>query len=159
MKNKKGFLMSEALVVSTVLLTALSLLYSQFVAASIKLNETKNYNVTEINHYAALIVKFIMDNDYFATITSDSGYVNNVLSISDCSTCTNLKLFKNEIESNLGVYFIKSGAIDSANNTAINKYISFMKGNIEDNQLVVIVTKPSLSTGTLLRYGYGVIDV
>lgn len=58
--NNKGFLLSEALVVATVLLTALVILYAQYAKILIKIRGTRNYN-TEKAMYAAYQV-----SDYMA---------------------------------------------------------------------------------------------
>lgn len=169
MKNKKGFLMSEALVVSTVLLTALALIYSQFATANAKISETKNYSTVEANYYASVVIKYIADNGYLNTIKNSTNWSNYILSVDSCTTCADLKTLKTVInpgdnaDSKLNIYFIDSDNINSASGSAgLNKYITYIKTQVAANQYVVIVSKTQKGTGDpafdITRYGYGVIN-
>lgn len=167
MKNKKGFLMSEALVVSTVLLTALALIYSQFVTANAKISETKNYNTVENNYYASLVINYIQDYSYLNTIKNSSNWSNNILTVDNCISCTELQNFEQQVinpgdnvNSKLNIYFIDSDNINSATGSAaLNKYITYIKPQVAANQYVVIVSKTQKGADfDLTRYGYGVIN-
>ena len=91
MKNNKGFIMTEALIISAVVLTALILIYAQFVKIDRAYsNEYKNNNVNGI--YKLNQIGSFLDEDGLDTIppTLDGGYKE----ITDCKFASNTEQCK-----------------------------------------------------------------
>jgi len=99
--NKKGFLLAEALVVATVLLTALVIIYAQYAKIFVKLRGTRNYN-TDKAMYAAYQMSEFMSNpvildEVINCINPASGTMSK--NLADCIFSNgNVTLLLNELE-------------------------------------------------------------
>ena len=89
MKNNKGFVMTEALVISAVVLTALILIYAQFVRLDRAYSNEYTYNNVNGIYKLHQIDTFIQDEDseYENIIEDLDGYKD----LTDCSFATNEK--------------------------------------------------------------------
>jgi len=64
-KNNKGFLLSEALVVSTILLTGLVFIYSMYVNSTMQVAMNRNMNTVNATYLASQIIRFANDYEYW----------------------------------------------------------------------------------------------
>lgn len=99
--SKKGFLLSEALVVATVLLTALVIIYAQYAKILIKLRGTRNYNTDKAMYAAYQIGEFMSDRVVLDEVINCINPASGTMS-KNLATCTlsngNVTLLLNELE-------------------------------------------------------------
>ena len=88
--NNKGYLMTEALIISAIVLTALILIYAQFSRLNKSYNESYFYNSVN-GLYALNQVATFLDDDGIENITSA---LDDYLDITDCSYATNTNYCK-----------------------------------------------------------------
>lgn len=84
-KNNKGFLLSEALVVSTILLTGLVFIYSMYVNSTMQVAMNRNMNTVNATYLASQIIRFANDYEYWLEIADCRRPANAV--ITDISNC------------------------------------------------------------------------
>ena len=90
MKNNKGYIMTEALIISAIVLTALILIYAQFARLNKSYNESYYYNSVN-GLYALNQVATFLDDD---GIESIENALTDYLDITNCSYATDLNYCK-----------------------------------------------------------------
>lgn len=80
--NKKGYVMTEALIISAVVLTSLVLIYMQFSRLNMHYNDSYYYNNVNDIYILNEISSFLIEESNFATITSSLG---DYLDITSCN--------------------------------------------------------------------------
>ena len=99
--SKKGFLLSEALVVATVLLTALVIIYAQYAKIFVKLRGTRNYNTDKAMYAAYQIGEFMSDRVVLDEVINCINPASFTMS-KNLATCTlsngNITLLLTELE-------------------------------------------------------------
>ena len=130
-KNNKGFMLVEAIITSTVILTALIAFYSQFDKIYTKYNERNNYHDIDSLYASKEIFEFLLSNDYYnfnqytSTVFNDYNYSfivkNNVTQNICTGDTTNCNKFKESINSIKEFYNIKNLIISAFDSTTLDK--------------------------------------
>ena len=85
-KNNKGFLLSEALVVATILLTGLVFIYSMYVNSAMQVAMNRNMNTVNATYLASQVIRFANDYEYWLEIADCRQPATAVITdISNCS--------------------------------------------------------------------------
>lgn len=143
-KSKKGFILAETIVVSTVVISALVIIYTQFISIINSYSRSFKYDSVEDMYAVNNINKYIVNDGYEELKLALNS--NNYVDITDCSTdyfteylyCRNLMeqlnvkkaIFTKEDITNLTV-----GSFDEG----LKKYIKAINSDLEPDRYRVIV--------------------
>lgn len=145
-KNKKGFLLAETIIVSSVVITALIVIYMQFIKVDNSYYKSFNYNNVNDLYLANQFKNFIFDNDknkLFNSINTENLY----LDVTSCDStyfteyvyCSNLI---NAIDAKK-IIIIKNSITDLINinnydlSDNLKTFIQNIKSNDEGYRLII----------------------
>lgn len=149
-KNNQGFMITEALIVSTIVLGILVFMFSQFKSISNGFNQTFKYNTVE-NIYKANEIKMFIETDATDNMisllnNSETGYLNitecNISTYNDVNFCKYL-YEKLDIKSVLllseDVTSVANSDMENIDNGTKN-FIKYIKNNYTGNYHRIVVS-------------------
>ena len=156
LKNNRGFMLAETLLVTTFIAGVLIYLYIQFTNLNKNYGDSYNYNTVEDLYALYDVVEFINSDEYAISYIEDNITEQKYIDISNCSLFTDGTLCKKLLNlENINEIFITTNTVPKANITdytsgLINFINKINPSGIETYRLVASFNNNTYAT---LRFG------
>ena len=118
LKNNKGFMLAETLLVTTFIAGVLIYLYIQFTNLNKNYDDSYNYNTVEDLYALYDVVEFINSDEYAISYIENNITEQKYIDISNCSLFTDSVLCKKLLSlENINEIFITTNTVPKANIT------------------------------------------
>lgn len=143
-KNVKGFVLTETLIISTVVITILIIIYGQFRNVTDQHNLASKFNTVE-GLYAVNNIKIFIEKENYVAMKND--IINGYLDITDCSTSYYVEnLYCEQLYSKLNVQRI---ILTTSNTRELQNYI--FENNIFEDDLKEFINRSSINNNAYYR--------
>lgn len=156
LKNNKGFMLAETLLVTTFIAGVLIYLYIQFTNLNKNYDDSYNYNTVEDLYALYDVVEFINSDEYAISYIENNITEQKYIDISNCSLFTDSVLCKKLLSlENINEIFITTNTVPKANITdytsgLMNFINKINPSGIETYRLVASFNNNTYAT---LRFG------